>query len=268
MLLLLYFYFLKSGIYGCMIIKQNGWRFGTWVFKHYRYISWICRGVPFMFDCLSSVWGHSVHFEKFPMLRFSKRCMHIPPTIVIGFQPKFVESIWQSRGNTFLGNLPNIKNLMAVWNFSWHIQGHVGWKFEMLLLTSTVFHWFQLKLYVWGYWLPWRSEYSLLLVLAIGQVLQKTMELWNFNMGVNEILWWSPGLGSIQIGIGIELELNQNGWNWNWKFSRDQNWNWNWNWLFGRAELPIPFSIPPIHTSYHVLLHDSLMQDWMFTAVF
>ncbi len=28
--------------------------------------------VLFMSDCLSSVWGHSVHLTKFPMLRFSK----------------------------------------------------------------------------------------------------------------------------------------------------------------------------------------------------
>ncbi len=39
------------------------------------------------------------------------------------------------------------------------------------------------------------------------------------------------------IGIGIGID-----------FSVERNW-------------PIPFSIPPIHTSYHVLLHHSLMQD-------
>ena len=32
---------------------------------------YICR-VLFMLNCLSLVWGHSVHFAKFPILRFSK----------------------------------------------------------------------------------------------------------------------------------------------------------------------------------------------------
>ncbi len=38
-----------------------------------------------------------------------------------------------------------------------------------------------------------------------------------------------------ETGIGID-------------FSIERNW-------------PIPFSIPPIHTSYHVLLHHSIIQD-------
>ncbi len=33
---------------------------------------YICR-ILFMPDCLSLVWGHSVHFAKFPIPRFSKR---------------------------------------------------------------------------------------------------------------------------------------------------------------------------------------------------
>ena len=39
----------------------------------------------------------------------------------------------------------------------------------------------------------------------------------------------------IEIGIGIDFLIE-----------------WNW---------PIPFSIPPIHTSYQYLLHHSLIQD-------
>ncbi len=45
-----------------------------------------------------------------------------------------------------------------------------------------------------------------------------------------------------RIGIGIEILVE-----------------WNW---------PIPFSIPPIHTTYHILLRHSDIQGSMFTAVF
>ncbi len=49
------------------------------------------------------------------------------------------------------------------------------------------------------------------------------------------------GIGIVQeTGIGIDISVE-----------------WNW---------PIPFSIPPIHTSYHIMLHHS--NDSMFTAVF
>ncbi len=52
-------------------------------------------------------------------------------------------------------------------------------------------------------------------------------------------------MGGIEIGIenfqetGIGIGID---------FSVERNW-------------PIPFAIPPIHTSYHVLLHHSLTQD-------
>ncbi len=46
----------------------------------------------------------------------------------------------------------------------------------------------------------------------------------------------------IVIGIGIDISIERNS--------------------------PIPFSIPPIHTSQHVLLHHSHIDDCMFAAVF
>ncbi len=54
-----------------LIVERNGRIFGTRPTIYY-----ICR-VLFMVDPLSSVWGHSVQFAKFLMLRFSKGyCSH------------------------------------------------------------------------------------------------------------------------------------------------------------------------------------------------
>ena len=47
----------------------------------------ICR-VLFMSDFFSSVWGHSVHFAKFPMLRFSKG-------YYCQFPSNFNQSLWK-----------------------------------------------------------------------------------------------------------------------------------------------------------------------------
>ncbi len=51
-------------------------------------------------------------------------------------------------------------------------------------------------------------------------------------------------MGGIGIGIGIGIDISV---------------EWNW---------PIPFSIPPIHSSYHILLHRSDIQDSVFTVLF
>ena len=40
---------------------------------------------------MSSVWGHSVHFAKFLMVRFFQKAT--APTVFIQFQPKFMESM-------------------------------------------------------------------------------------------------------------------------------------------------------------------------------
>ena len=49
-----------------LIIERKGRKFGTWGTKVHK-----CRAL-FMPDCLSLVWGHSVHFAKFMILLFSK----------------------------------------------------------------------------------------------------------------------------------------------------------------------------------------------------
>ncbi len=48
-----------------------------------------------MSDCSSSVWGHLVHFAKFPKLRFSKV---VAFTVFIQFQANFMETM-VIRGN-------------------------------------------------------------------------------------------------------------------------------------------------------------------------
>ena len=61
-----------------------------------------------MSDSLSSVWGHSMHFANFPMLRFSK----------VYFSASFLPNSNKLHGKymygnqeavTFLGNLPKFK---------------------------------------------------------------------------------------------------------------------------------------------------------------
>ena len=49
-----------------LVVERNGWKFGT------RSPRNSIRRVLFGSGHLSSVWGHSVHFAKFPVLRFSK----------------------------------------------------------------------------------------------------------------------------------------------------------------------------------------------------
>ena len=54
-----------------LTVEQNGWKLGTCGPRNS-----ICR-VLFRSGHLSSVWGHSVHVPKFPMLRLSKGyCCH------------------------------------------------------------------------------------------------------------------------------------------------------------------------------------------------
>ncbi len=54
-----------------LAVQRNGWKFGS---RSPRNSMW---RVLFRSGHLSSVWGHSVHFGKFLMLRFSKgHCSH------------------------------------------------------------------------------------------------------------------------------------------------------------------------------------------------
>ncbi len=76
---------IKCGIsWKRLIVEQNEWKFGT---RGPR--KCICR-LLFRSGHLSSVWGHSVHFAKFPMLKFQKATA---PTVFIQFQPNFMESM-------------------------------------------------------------------------------------------------------------------------------------------------------------------------------
>ncbi len=58
---------LRCGIYWKqLMIEWNGWQFGTWGTTVHIGM------VLLMPDSLILIWGHSVHFAKFAMLRFSK----------------------------------------------------------------------------------------------------------------------------------------------------------------------------------------------------
>ncbi len=62
-------------------------------------------------DCLSLVWGHSVHFAKFPILQFFYSSA--PLTI-------FIQTLYKISYHTgchFFGDLPKIAKIMALWNF-------------------------------------------------------------------------------------------------------------------------------------------------------
>ncbi len=71
-------------------------------------------GVLLMPDSLSLVWGHSVHFAKFPMLRFSKGyCSHICHSISTKLYCKYVAYEGTSAVTVF-GHLPKFKNFRAL----------------------------------------------------------------------------------------------------------------------------------------------------------
>ncbi len=90
-------------------MERNGWKFGTRSLRNS-----LCR-VLFRSGHSSSLWGHSVHFAKFPMLRLSKGCRSY------SFHP-ISTKLYGKHGNqggmqviTFFGDLPKIKNFMALW---------------------------------------------------------------------------------------------------------------------------------------------------------
>ena len=86
-----------------LIVERNGGTFGI-----HRPMYCICR-VLFISDSLSSVWRHSVHFAKFPMLGSSKGyCSQI-----FHFQPNFIARMLVMRKYRLLlfGDLPKIWNL-------------------------------------------------------------------------------------------------------------------------------------------------------------
>ncbi len=83
-----------------VIVEWNGQKFATRGSTVH-----ICR-VLLMPDSLSLVWGHSVHFAKFPILRFSKRYL---PNNFCWIPPQLYENIayhGEIQAITLLGNRP------------------------------------------------------------------------------------------------------------------------------------------------------------------
>ncbi len=91
-----------------------------WIGKCYDFRK--CR-VLFMPDCLSLVWGHSVHFAEFPTLQFSKCCSFYSSHQI---STKLQSIIIRGRANKALsyyhdyvfGNLWKITTVLTLWNYS------------------------------------------------------------------------------------------------------------------------------------------------------
>ncbi len=100
-----------------LIVERNCWNIGP-------HGASVCT-VPFMADPLSSVWGHSVHFAEFSMLRFSQSTT---PTVSIQFQASVIESMMIGMGwgwgcyrlLCILIDLRNLKRKFSRWNFCGH----------------------------------------------------------------------------------------------------------------------------------------------------
>ena len=100
-----------------LIVEWSGQKFGTRGPKVH-----ICR-VRLMPDFLSLVWGHSVHFTNFPILRFSilylSNNFHRIPS-------KLYENIVYHGGMqaiTVLGNRPSFTKFVALWSFNIEVKG-------------------------------------------------------------------------------------------------------------------------------------------------
>ena len=74
-----------------LIVERNGWRFGTRATTVH-----LCRAL-LMLDCLSLVWGHLVHFAKFPTLQFFLQLCSFH-----NFHPNFIQGIISYRLSLFL----------------------------------------------------------------------------------------------------------------------------------------------------------------------
>ncbi len=90
-------------------MERNGWKFGTPGSRNS-----ICR-VPLVSGHLSSVWCDLVYFAKtFSMLRFSKgHCSH-------SFPPVSTTSLYGKHDNQWSITFGEIRQIMAVWFFSYH----------------------------------------------------------------------------------------------------------------------------------------------------
>ena len=91
-----------------LIVERNGWKFGT------RGTTVHIYRVLLMPNSLSLVWGHSVHFAKFPMLRFSKA--YCSPSFRL-ISTKFYYKYGGHKGIqavTVFGDLLKFKNFMPL----------------------------------------------------------------------------------------------------------------------------------------------------------
>ncbi len=100
----------KSGIsWKRLIVEGKGRKFGT----RGTFTVHMCR-VLLVPNSLSLVWGHSVHFAKFPMLRFSKG--YCSPS----FRSNWTKFYYKHVGHmgiqsvTVFGDLPKFKNFMTL----------------------------------------------------------------------------------------------------------------------------------------------------------
>ena len=127
----------------------------------------------------SLVWGHSVHFAKFSIPRFSKHCSSFNRFYYIStkFHTKY-HNQWLIYAITFYGDL--FLTLKILWHFEFFLNtGPYGaGNFKTLLLPQFSS---DVSQTLWGHWAT-MVEYRLWLFLVIGQLLKI---LWHF-----EILSW------------------------------------------------------------------------------
>ena len=154
-----------------LTVERNGWKFGICGPRNS-----LCR-VLFGSGHLSSVWGHSVHFAKFPMLRLSKGyCSHNFYSISTKLYRKH-----GNQGEYMLLAFLALCQKLQIW---WHSEIFVNTgpygagNFKVLLLL----HPMSLKLYEdIGY----HGRIQAVTFLGSQPNLKKNVALWNFNMGVN-----------------------------------------------------------------------------------
>ncbi len=154
-----------------LIVERKCRKFGTrgTTMHIYTYVGYIWSPIPLVwFGVILCTLQHFLFYDfRNPT----------PSTIFIRFPLNFMQGIiirgWY-RLLHFFGNLPKIKNSMALWSFCQH-RTTWGWKFQNAT-TPTVFIWCQSN---FMRALATMVEYRVSLFLAIGQVLKI---LWHFEI--------------------------------------------------------------------------------------
>ncbi len=136
-----------------LIIEQNGWKFGPHCPR-----KCICIGFIFVCNSLSSVWGHSVHFAKFSMGRFSTGYYSHS---FIQFQPNFMINMLVKGEYRLPGYYLfwwSAKKLKILWQFEIFVStgGYMGLEISKRY-SSCRFHLISAKtLWEQSHWLwPW-----------------------------------------------------------------------------------------------------------------